>query len=153
LDRADRFVLANAAIILADRAIEGWVAVSDGRIAGLGEGRAPEGGLDMGGDYLIPGLVELHTDHLETHIQPRPNVRWDALSAILAYDAQMAASGVTTVFDSLRVGSASKDAMLSNYAEDIAAAMDRARALDLLRCDHPTWSALSGILSRAAAST
>ena len=138
MDSPVDFVLSNAKVVAATRVFEGWVAVEGGRIAEVGEGRPPAGGLDMAGDYIIPGLVELHTDHLEAHLQPRPKVRWDMMSAILAYDAQMAASAVTTVFDSLRVGAASKTDALSQYAEDIAVAMDEARALDLLRCDHHT---------------
>ena len=34
--------------------------------------RAPERGEDLAGDLLLPGLVELHTDHLEAHYVPRP---------------------------------------------------------------------------------
>src|SRR5260370_36458563 len=94
LDSPTDFVLTNAKIVAADRIFDGWVAIADGRIAEIGEG--PARGLDMAGDYVIPGLVELHTDHLEAHLLPRPKVRWDMTSAILAYDAQMAASGVTT---------------------------------------------------------
>ena len=62
----------------------------------------PRGGFDLEGDYLLPGLVELHTDHLEAHYMPRPRVTWHAGSAVLAYDAQIAAAGITTVFDSFR---------------------------------------------------
>jgi alpha-D-ribose 1-methylphosphonate 5-triphosphate diphosphatase len=136
LDSPTDFVLTNAKVVAADRIFEGWVAVADGRIAEIGEGGAR--GLDMAGDYIIPGLVELHTDHLEAHLLPRPKVRWDIMSAILAYDAQMAASGVTTVFDSLRVGAASAGDSLSRQVEEIAVAMDEARTLDLLRCEHLT---------------
>jgi alpha-D-ribose 1-methylphosphonate 5-triphosphate diphosphatase len=138
LDSPDAFVLTNAKIVLADRVIEGWVAVVDGKIAEIGEGGGPERGFDMNGDYVVAGLVELHTDHLEAHLQPRPKVRWDMMSAILAYDAQIAASGVTTVFDSLRIGAASASDSLSKYAEDIATTMDEASKLDLLRCEHLT---------------
>jgi alpha-D-ribose 1-methylphosphonate 5-triphosphate diphosphatase len=138
LDGPANYVLHNAKIVLADRVTEGWIAIVDGRIAEVGEGRAPEAGFDMNGDYVAPGLVELHTDHLEAHLQPRPKVRWDLMSAILAYDAQMAASGVTTVFDSLRIGSASATDSLSQYAEEIAATMEEAQAHDLLRCEHLT---------------
>ena len=138
MDSPTSYVLRNARVALADRLIEGWVAVEDGRIAGVGEGAGPGQGVDMAGDMLIPGLVELHTDHLEAHLQPRPKVRWDMVSAMLAYDAQMAASGITTVFDSLRVGAASRSDAVSKYAEEIATAMAQARAQDLLRCDHQT---------------
>jgi alpha-D-ribose 1-methylphosphonate 5-triphosphate diphosphatase len=138
LETPDSFVLTNAKIVLADRVIEGWVGVSGGRIEEVGEGRPPERGLDMNGDYVTPGLVELHTDHLEAHLHPRPEVRWDTMSAVLAYDAQMAASGVTTVFDSIRVGSASSTDTLSRHAGEIAATLAQARRLDLLRCEHLT---------------
>ena len=127
MDSPASFVLTNAKLVLADAIIEGWVAVADGKIAEWGEGIGPERGLDVNGDYVAPGLIELHTDHLEAHIQPRPKVRWDTMSAALAYDAQIAASGVTTVFDSLRIGAASETDALSKYAEEIAATMDEAR--------------------------
>jgi alpha-D-ribose 1-methylphosphonate 5-triphosphate diphosphatase len=101
----DSLVLTNARIVLADSEIEcGWLAVADGAIAEIGEGAPPESGVDFAGDLLIPGLVELHTDHLETHIEPRPKVDWEADSAVIAYDAQVAAAGITTVFDCLRIG-------------------------------------------------
>ena len=88
----DQFILTNARLVLADRVIEhGWLAIDTGEIADLGEGVAPESGLDMAGDTLLPGLIELHTDHLEAHYAPRPSVRWHPLSAVLAYDAQIAA--------------------------------------------------------------
>ena len=93
----------------------------------------------MNGDYLVPGLVELHTDHLEAHIQPRPKVRWDPMSAVLAYDAQIAASGVTTVFDSLRIGFGLADRhAFEPRARKSRRRMDEARGLDLLRCEHLT---------------
>lgn len=99
------FVLSGARIILADRVIEdGWVAVSDGKIVEIGEGRPPERGVALAGDMIIPGLIELHTDHLEAQIQPRPKVDWNITSAVHAYDAQIIAAGITTVFDCIRVG-------------------------------------------------
>src|SRR5262252_1322875 len=97
-------VIKNAKVVLPDEIVDGWVSVADGRIAEVGRGRAPESGADFGGDLLAPGLIELHTDHLENHLKPRPKVRWPAVAAVVAYDAQIAASGITTVFDSLRVG-------------------------------------------------
>ena len=52
----------------------------------------------------MPGFVELHTDALEAHYKPRPRVRWSPDAAVQQHDAQVAASGITTVFDALRVG-------------------------------------------------
>lgn len=135
----EEFVLENARVVLPDRVVEsGWVAVAGGLIAGHGEGAAPERGIDMRGDYLLPGLVELHTDHLESHFAPRPHVRWHALSAVTAYDAQIAASGITTVFDSLRAGSDADSASIGADLIALAEALHTARESESLRVDHRT---------------
>jgi alpha-D-ribose 1-methylphosphonate 5-triphosphate diphosphatase len=135
----DQFILTNARLVLADRVIEhGWLAIDTGEIADLGEGVAPESGLDMAGDTLLPGLIELHTDHLEAHYAPRPSVRWHPLSAVMAYDAQIASAGITTVFDSIRLGSAASEANHSSEARLLADALDTARQGGHLRVEHRT---------------
>jgi alpha-D-ribose 1-methylphosphonate 5-triphosphate diphosphatase len=133
------YILTHARLVLADSILDrGWVAVSDGKIADFGEGDAPEKGLNLHGDTLIPGLVELHTDHLEAHFSPRPNVFWNPLSAVLAYDAQIAASGITTVFDSLRVGQDSRKDGFSTHLEELADAITLAQTQGALRAQHFT---------------
>lgn len=132
-------ILGNARIVLPDRVIEqGWIAVSAGLIAEFGEGQAPERAEDCGGDTIIPGLIELHTDHLESHYAPRPKVRWSALPAVIAYDAQIASSGITTVFDSLRLGSDSDSASLGNDLWTLADAIATARQMHAFRVEHMT---------------
>ena len=133
------FVLTNARLVLADRVIEcGWLAVDQGRIVELGEGSAPERGLDVAGDTLIPGMIELHTDHLESHFAPRPHVRWHAFSAVMAYDAQIAAAGITTVFDSLRAGSDADAPEVGKDLATLAGAISAARLTGHLRAEHLT---------------
>lgn len=131
-------LIENARIVLADAVVQGWVAVTGSRIAEFGEGKAPERGLDLEGDYLIPGLVELHTDHLESHYAPRPTIRWHPLGAVLAYDAQIAASGITTVFDSLRAGIDVDGGGLGAELGELAEAIDQARRQQLFRAEHLT---------------
>ncbi|MBS0241789.1 MAG: alpha-D-ribose 1-methylphosphonate 5-triphosphate diphosphatase [Proteobacteria bacterium] len=135
----DITVIGNARVVLRHQVIEnGWVAVLNGRIADLGQGSAPKRCVDLGGDYLIPGLVELHTDHLEPHVTPRPKVEWHKLAAVLAYDAQIAASGITTVFDSLRLGADERKAVIGSASLDIGRVIDGAQKAGLLRADHMT---------------
>src|ERR1700734_2164955 len=98
-------VLSNARIVLDEEVRQGSVLIRDGLIADIGSGPSAAG-VDLGGDHLLPGLVELHTDHLERHFTPRPGVQWDPVPAALASDAQLAAAGVTTVLDAVRIGSA-----------------------------------------------
>ena len=133
----DTTIIENARIVLADQVIErGYVAFDGGQIAAIGEGKAPEKGIDAGGDLLLPGLVELHTDHLEAHVQPRPKVQWDPVSAVVSYDAQIATSGITTVLDSLRVWREEGAEAADGQAALLSSAIDKARAAGLLRIDH-----------------
>jgi alpha-D-ribose 1-methylphosphonate 5-triphosphate diphosphatase len=125
-------IIGNARIVLADRVIEhGWVAFANGRVAEFGEGRAPDGSEDAGGDLVMPGLIELHTDHLEAHYEPRPKVYWNPIAAVVSYDGQLATSGITTVLDSLRVG---RDDEVKDGG--LAAAITAAREAGLMRVDH-----------------
>ena len=130
-------LIGNARIVLADRVIEqGWIAVADGKIAEFGEGDAPAGFDDVRGDLIMPGLVELHTDHLEAHFVPRPKVFWDPVAAVVSYDGQLATSGITTVLDSLRVWSEKGAEEADGHAGLLADAIATARDADLLRADH-----------------
>jgi alpha-D-ribose 1-methylphosphonate 5-triphosphate diphosphatase len=130
-------ILANARVVLADRMIErGWVAVADGRIAEIGEGAPPERGEDLAGDLLIPGLVELHTDHLEAHYVPRPKVHWDPMAAVVSYDGQLATSGITTVLDSVRIWREAGIQEVDGQHDVLSDAIMAARDADLLRADH-----------------
>jgi len=130
-------ILGNARIVLADRVIErGWVAFAEGRIAALGEGKAPAGSEDAGGDLIMPGLIELHTDHLEMHYVPRPKVFWDPIAAVVSYDGQLATSGITTVLDSLRVWREDGAEEVDGRAGVLAEAITTARDANLLRADH-----------------
>jgi alpha-D-ribose 1-methylphosphonate 5-triphosphate diphosphatase len=130
-------LISNARLVLADRVIErGWLAVADGRIVEFGEGSAPERGEDIGGDLLMPGLVELHTDHLEAHYVPRPKVYWNPIAAVVSYDGQLATCGITTVLDSLRVWREEGVEEVDGEAETLANAIGAARDAGLLRADH-----------------
>jgi alpha-D-ribose 1-methylphosphonate 5-triphosphate diphosphatase len=132
-------VLANARIVLETETVTGSIAVEDGRIAAVDAGaRVPAGAEDCGGDYLAPGLVELHTDNLERHLEPRPGVRWPEAAAILAHDAELAGTGITTVFDALRAGSlvSSAKAGTRRYARPLATEINRLHRAGALRIRH-----------------
>ena len=91
-------ILANARLILRDETVEGSVVIRNGRIADIAQGRAvPKGAEDLDGDLLAPGLIELHTDNLERHLEPRPKVGWP-------HAAAMSSGFMATMFtsDSLR---------------------------------------------------
>ncbi|HET7408897.1 MAG TPA: alpha-D-ribose 1-methylphosphonate 5-triphosphate diphosphatase, partial [Paracoccaceae bacterium] len=132
-------VLANARLVLPDEVVTGALVIRDGRIAAIDQGPAvPRGAVDCGGDYLSPGLIELHTDNLDRHLQPRPGARWPMAPAIVAHDAELASAGVTTVFDALRAGSVVSDrhARYRKYARETCTAILALRASGALRISH-----------------
>ena len=127
-------VLNNARIVLADEVIHGSLRIEDGHIAEIGSRGGS--GTDLAGDYLIPGLVELHTDHLETHYAPRPRVRWNPVAAVQAHDAQIAASGITTVLDAIRVGTDEHADVDLGESRILAAAIAAGTRAGRLRAEH-----------------
>jgi alpha-D-ribose 1-methylphosphonate 5-triphosphate diphosphatase len=136
-------LLTQARLVLADRVVAGTLRVSDGVIDAIDEApTVAPGAEDLGGDLLLPGLVELHTDNLERHLLPRPGVHWPAFPALMAHDAQAVAAGMTTVFDALCVGHGSRrdwQQVLSEAVPVLQQATDgshlRAQHLLHLRCE------------------
>src|SRR2546425_934438 len=130
-------VIGNARIVLADRVIErGWIAFADDRVAGYGEGNAPAGSADAGGDLIMPGMIDMHSDHLEAHDVPRRMVLWDPIAAVVSYDGQLATAGITTVLDSVRVWREDGAEEVDGRAGVLAEAIASARDANLLRADH-----------------
>jgi len=126
----------NGRVVLPDEVIHGDVVVRGGRIAVLEDPGSGHSGVDLDGDWLIPGLVELHTDHLEGHYAPRPRVRWNPVAAVQAHDAQIATSGITTVFDALRVGMDDDTKLEASDMQTLAAAIEDSQQQGRLRAEH-----------------
>jgi alpha-D-ribose 1-methylphosphonate 5-triphosphate diphosphatase len=132
-----RAVFSNARMVRPDEVVHGSLAVAGGRIDAIDSGAsAVPGAIDLEGDYLLPGLVEVHTDNFERHLMPRPKVNWAELPALLAHDAEVAAAGITTVFDALGVGDADPESLRGSAWLPVLATLDHCIAQDLLRADH-----------------
>jgi alpha-D-ribose 1-methylphosphonate 5-triphosphate diphosphatase len=131
-------ILANATLVLPHEVRKGALVLREGRIADILDGSGvPQGAMDCGGDLVMPGLIELHTDNLERHIQPRPGVDWPHQAAIIAHDAELAGTGITTVFDALRVGSVvTSTTNYGEYARALAHEILDLRAKGALRISH-----------------
>lgn len=131
-------VFSNARIVLPDEVIHGDVAVRDGKIAGVSaHGAAPAGAIDLEGDYLLPGLIEMHTDHMEKHMVPRPGVHWPfPIGAAVAHDVQIAGAGITTVYDAISVGTYREGSVRKSILARAIEAVAEAKKQDLLRADH-----------------
>jgi alpha-D-ribose 1-methylphosphonate 5-triphosphate diphosphatase len=130
-------ILTNAVLVLRDQAVAGTIVLRGTRIAEIQPGRshAPEA-IDLGGDYLIPGVVDLHTDNLERQVQPRSLARWPSRSAMVAHDAQCAAAGITTVLDALCLGDLGFDQERLRTFQDGVVDLDALTEAGLLKSDH-----------------
>jgi alpha-D-ribose 1-methylphosphonate 5-triphosphate diphosphatase len=134
--RSER-LLTNALLVLPEAVVPGAVVLRGATIAEVqpGRSRAP-GALDLEGDHLIPGVVDVHTDNLERQVQPRTAARWRSRSAMLAHDAQMAAAGVTTVLDALCIGDLGFDSGREQTFHDGVRDLDALAGTGLLRSEH-----------------
>jgi alpha-D-ribose 1-methylphosphonate 5-triphosphate diphosphatase len=124
-------------IVTPDGLVSGEVFIRDGVVAAVGARSGPSAqALDWRGDWLVPGLVDIHTDNLEKHYQPRPGALWDAYGAALAHDGQCAAAGVTTVLDSLSLHGRKEGLDRKLALGPMIAGVDAAQADGALRAEH-----------------
>ncbi|WP_162653473.1 alpha-D-ribose 1-methylphosphonate 5-triphosphate diphosphatase [Lentilitoribacter sp. Alg239-R112] len=138
---SDDVVFTNANLVLGHEIVKGSLRVENGLIADIDTSGVISAGnsIDCEGDYLSPGLVELHTDNLERHLQPRPGAHWPPYAAISSHDAELASVGITTVFDALRVGSLPSEGKrggYKKYAREVATNISFMRNQNMLRINH-----------------
>ncbi len=132
-------IFANAAILTEGRQFMGQITIENGMITAVQESnKIPQGAEDCNGDFVSPGLIELHTDNLERHLEPRPEVSWPVRSAVLAHDHELASTGITTVFDAIRVGSilSNKKARYERYARKTVTAINALMTEGSLKISH-----------------
>ncbi len=127
----------NALVVTAEDAFTGSVLVRDGVIAAIDRGACGGVGEDLDGDILMPGVIDLHTDNLERHFFPRPNIDWDPTSAAVTHDGCCVSVGVTTVYDSLSIGSFNAAASRNHdNVQRLADGLTAARDAGMLKADH-----------------
>jgi alpha-D-ribose 1-methylphosphonate 5-triphosphate diphosphatase len=98
-----RQILSNATLILTDRTVNGSVVISGGLIEEVLPDRHFPEGLDLGGRYLAPGVIDIHTDYLEKEINPRPDTNFPVDLAFHLMDMRAISCGVTTVLGAARI--------------------------------------------------
>ena len=131
-------IFTNARIVLAGEVLPcGSVYVAEGHIAAIGtRASRVRGSIDLEGDLLLPGLVEVHTDNLERHVTPRPKVNFPMRSAMQAHDAEVASAGITTVLDAIGVGDPYGDGFRSRDQSALLDVLDQLDGAGLLRSQH-----------------
>lgn len=133
----DTLCLANAQIVTTDGVTHGAVTIEKGLITQIGRTTSRSvDPIDLGGYFLIPGIVDVHTDHVETHVHPRSGVQWAFLPSLMAHDGVVISGGTTTVFDSLSVGASMKRPERREILVPLVEAMEHGQANGLFRAQH-----------------
>lgn len=128
--------LSGAKIVTAEAVVEGTLVCEGETIAEVSPANITAAE-PIDGDYIIPGIIDIHTDNLERHFFPRPNVDWDPVSAAIIHDGNCLSVGVTTVFDSLSVGSWSgKEARHVDNLKKLVDGLGQAKEQGLVGADH-----------------
>ena len=144
-------IINNVKLILEDEVINGSLEVQDGRISAFAESQSRLAeAIDGEGGWLLPGLIELHTDNLDKFFPPRPKVDWPAHSAMSSHDALMVASGITTVLDAVAIGDVrdggdrleNLEKMINAVEETQKRGLNRAEHRLHLRCELPHHTTL-----------
>jgi alpha-D-ribose 1-methylphosphonate 5-triphosphate diphosphatase len=130
-------ILTNASVVSAQGVFLGTVVLRDGLISEVDDrvSHLPQA-QNLNGDYLLPGLVELHTDNLEKHLSPRPGVDWPSASAVMSHDAQIIAAGITTVFDALSIGDVNPKGKRMQQLPGMVEAIAQANSANMTRAEH-----------------
>ncbi|MEE3214706.1 MAG: alpha-D-ribose 1-methylphosphonate 5-triphosphate diphosphatase, partial [Pseudomonadota bacterium] len=130
-------ILTNARLVLDDEVISGSLVIKDGIIKAIERGPVSlPGAIDCDGDIVMPGMIELHTDNMDKYFQPRPKVSWPGRQAALAHDAQMAASGITTVFDAVSIGDVDEQSMRHEALDEMVGSLAAINDNGMARVDH-----------------
>ena len=137
-------ILTNARLVLAGEVVTGSLVIRDRYIVDIASGPSMlPGAENLQQDYLLPGLIELHTDNQEKYFTPRPGVDWPGSMAMAAHDAQLVSAGITTCFDSVALGDLTKDSTRVSKLDSVINAIvdsersgnNRAEHLLHLRCE------------------
>lgn len=124
----DSFIIENAHLVLPDGILqEGSLLIEAGRIAKIDQGNTQNGlrHIDATGCYVLPGIIDLHSDVLEKELEPRPNTLFPTDMVLNEVDKKLAACGVTTMYHSIAFAEGEIGIRSNKMADGIIRAIHR----------------------------
>jgi alpha-D-ribose 1-methylphosphonate 5-triphosphate diphosphatase len=94
------------------------VAIEDGVIIEINGNTSCGSVIDAQGDYLLPGMIDIHSDHIEQVIEPRAGSVMDIPFALREQEKQLINNGITTMYHSLAMWKAAIRAMRRKAARE-----------------------------------
>lgn len=92
-------ILSNAHIVTSTDDFYGSLVIEKGIITNIIKDRFYKHSIDLQGAWLIPGIIDIHSDYLEKEFFPRPNTGFPNELAMRHLDYRAATSGITTLFN------------------------------------------------------
>ncbi len=120
----DSLLITNGQVVLPDRVIiPGEVLIENGVILYSGKqverhGKTAENVLDARGGYVLPGLIDLHSDSIEKELEPRPGAIFAAEMAFCELEKRLAGNGITTMYHSFSFAGAEWGVRNDGHAAD-----------------------------------
>ncbi|MFQ3475438.1 alpha-D-ribose 1-methylphosphonate 5-triphosphate diphosphatase [Halonotius sp. F2-221B] len=94
--------IVDGRVVTPDGVIDGRVEIGGDRITAVGDSDAEtDTVIDANGQLVLPGLVDIHGDDIESHLYPRSGARMDTEMALAAADRANVAAGITTKFHAI----------------------------------------------------
>ncbi|MEO3869886.1 alpha-D-ribose 1-methylphosphonate 5-triphosphate diphosphatase [Nonomuraea sp. B12E4] len=135
-------VLAHAKAVLPDRVIDDALVVTEhGLITHVGPARpgaVPAEAVDLRGALLLPGIVDTHSDGLETELRPRPGAEFEVEFAVASFEGRVRAAGTTTVFHGVAFESHNRKGRTVERARRLDAALRERAGSGRALVDHHT---------------
>ncbi len=106
--RTKKTCLDHAQIVLPDKIVKGFILIESNRIVEVGENDFERMKtdpdilyIDAEDGYVMPGMIDIHSDALEKEVQPRPNTSFPINMAFYELEKKLSVSGITTMYHSL----------------------------------------------------
>lgn len=118
-------LLTNASIVLRDEILDdASLLIVDGFIQSINpDERSVDQVIDLQGNILMPGMIDIHCDALEKEVEPRPNVHFPLDFACAQADKRNAAAGITTVYHALSFAHEELGVRNNDFAAKVARAV------------------------------
>jgi len=94
-------IFTNATIVTPEEHFTGSIVIDNGIITDVCEDKFYTDGDDVSGAWIIPGIIDIHSDYLEREVNPRPNTGFPLPLAFRHLDVRAVSSGVTTIYNGI----------------------------------------------------
>lgn len=128
-----RFIIENAQVVVPNRVLPGHVVVDNGRISAVLPNHQSlehsEGQeicrVSARGRYVLPGLIDLHSDYWEKHWEPRRKTFLPSEYALTSLEAALMTTGITSIFHGISLSGDQQGPRSNEMAADIIRAFAR----------------------------